>query len=71
MIETLKISKFKKENKKMIKNRKVILFFVALVAVVVLSILNKDTAAVVTLYGVYACGNVGAKVSANLKRNEN
>lgn len=55
----------------MIRNRKVILFFVALVAVVVLSILNKDTAAVVTLYGVYACGNVGAKVSANLKRNEN
>ena len=55
----------------MIKNRKFILFLVSLVAIVVLSILNKDTATVVTLYGVYACGNVGAKVSANLKRNEN
>ena len=55
----------------MIKNRKFILFLVALAAVIVLSILNKDTATVVTLYGVYACGNVGAKVSANLKRNEN
>lgn len=55
----------------MIRNRKFILFLVALAAVVVLSILNKDTATVVTLYGVYACGNVGAKVSANLKRNEN
>lgn len=55
----------------MIRNRKFILFLVALVAIVVLSILNKDTATVVTLYGVYACGNVGAKVSANLKRNEN
>lgn len=55
----------------MIKNRKFILFLVALVAIVALSIFGKDTAAVVTLYGVYACGNVGAKVSANLKRNEN
>ena len=55
----------------MIRNRKFILFLVALAAVIVLSILNKDTATVVTLYGVYACGNVGAKVSANLKRNEN
>lgn len=55
----------------MIKNRKFILFLVALAAIIVLSILNKDTATVVTLYGVYACGNVGAKVSANLKRNEN
>ena len=55
----------------MIRNRKFILFLVTLAAVIVLSILNKDTATVVTLYGVYACGNVGAKVSANLKRNEN
>ena len=55
----------------MIKNRKFILFLVALAAIIVLSILNKDTATVVTLDGVYACGNVGAKVSANLKRNEN
>lgn len=54
----------------MIKNRKFILFLVALVAIIVLSILNKDTAAVVTLYGVYACGNVGAKFSTNIQRHE-
>ena len=54
----------------MIKNRKFILFLVALAAVVVLSIFNKDTAAIVTLYGVYACGNVGAKATSNLTRTE-
>ena len=54
----------------MIKNRKFILFLVSLAAVVVLSILNKDTATVVTLYGVYACGNVGAKFSTNIQRHE-
>lgn len=55
----------------MIKNRKFILFFVALAAVVALSIFNKDTAAVVTLYGVYACGNIGTKITTNLNRQEN
>ena len=55
----------------MIKNRKFILFLVALGAVVALSIFNKDTAAIVTLYGVYACGNVGAKITTNLNRKEN
>ena len=71
MTGTLKISKFKKENKKMSRNRKFILFLVALAAVVTLSIFGKDSASVVTLFGVYCAGNVGAKVSANLKRNEN
>ena len=55
----------------MIRNRKFILFLVALVAVVTLSIFGKDSASVVALFGVYCAGNVGAKVSANLKRNEN
>lgn len=54
----------------MIKNRKFILFLVSLAAVVALSIFGKDTAAVVTLYGVYACGNVGAKFSTNIQRKE-
>lgn len=55
----------------MIKNRKFILFLVSLVAIVALSIFGKDSASVVTLFGVYCAGNVGAKVSANLKRHEN
>lgn len=54
----------------MIKNRKFILFLVTLAAVVTLSIFDKDTAAIVTLYGVYACGNIGAKVTTNLNRQE-
>ena len=52
------------------KNIKVILFFVTMVAVVVLAILNKDTAAIVALYGTYCAGNVGAKFSGNINRTE-
>lgn len=52
------------------KNRKVILFFITMAAVVVLSILNKDTAAIVGLYGTYCAGNVGAKFSGNINRTE-
>ena len=52
------------------KSRKVILFFITMAAVVALSILNKDTAAIVALYGTYCAGNVGAKFSGNIKRTE-
>ena len=52
------------------KNRKVILFFITMAAVVALSILNKDTAAIVALYGTYCAGNVGAKFSGNINRTE-
>lgn len=43
------------------KNRKVILFFVTLVVVGVLAYFEKDTAAVVSLFGLYCAGNVGSK----------
>jgi hypothetical protein len=52
------------------KSRKVILFIITLIAVIVLAILAKDTAAIVALYGTYCAGNVGAKFSGNLYRNE-
>ena len=52
------------------KNRKVILFFVTMVAVVVLAILNKEKEDIVALYGTYSDGNVGAKFSGNINRKE-
>ena len=52
------------------KNRKVILFIVTLVAILVMSILNKDTASIVALYGTYCAGNIGAKFSGQLNRQE-
>ena len=52
------------------KNRKVILFIVTMAAVVTLSILGKDTATIVALYGTYCAGNVGAKFSGHLNRQE-
>lgn len=52
------------------KNRKVILFIVTLVAILVMSILNKDTASIVALYGTYCAGNIGAKFSGQLNRHE-
>lgn len=52
------------------KSRKVILFIVTLIAVIVLAILSKDSAAVVTLYGIYCTGNVGAKFSGQVHRYE-
>ena len=55
----------------MIRNRKFILFLVALVAIVALNIFGKDSASVVTLFGVYCAGNVGAKFSTNIQRHEN
>lgn len=52
------------------KSRKVILFIVTLIAVIVLSILSKDTTAIVALYGTYCAGNVGAKFSGQVHRYE-
>lgn len=52
------------------KNRKVVLFIVTMAAVVALSIFGKDTAAIVALYGTYCAGNVGAKFSGYLNRQE-
>ena len=52
------------------KSRKVILFLITMIAVVILSIFNKDTAAIVALYGTYCAGNVGAKFSGKLDRHE-
>jgi len=52
------------------KSRKVILFIVTLIAVIVLAILSKDTTAIVALYGTYCAGNVGAKFSGQVHRYE-
>ena len=51
----------------MIKNRKLILFLISLVVVAVLSILGKDTTAVIGLFSVYCVGNVSAKFATNKK----
>lgn len=42
-------------------NRKFWLFLISLVAVIVLSILNKDASAVIGLFSVYCVGNVSTK----------
>ena len=54
----------------MVKNRKLILFLISLVAIIVLSILGKETAAIITLYGVYCTGNVASKFSVTTTRKE-
>lgn len=46
------------------------MFIVTMAAVIALSILGKDTAAIVALYGTYCAGNVGAKFSGQLNRQE-
>ena len=53
-----------------LKSRKVVLFIITMAAVVTLSILGKDTAAIVALYGTYCAGNVGAKFSSQINRQE-
>lgn len=55
----------------MFKSRKVVLFLVTLAVTVLLSFFNKDTASIITLFGVYCCGNVGAKFSNSMTRGEN
>ena len=54
----------------MVKNRKLILFLVSLAAIIVLSIFGKETAAIITLYGVYCTGNVASKFSVTTTRKE-
>ena len=54
----------------MLKNRKFILFLISLAAVIVLSIFGKDTAAIITLYGVYCTGNIASKFSVTTTRKE-
>lgn len=52
------------------KNRKLILFLISLAAIIVLSIFGKETAAIITLYGVYCTGNVASKFSVTTTRKE-
>ena len=52
------------------KNRKLWLFLISLVVVAVLSFFGKDTAAIITLYGVYCTGNVASKFSVTTTRKE-
>lgn len=52
------------------KSRKVLLFILTLVVLVVMAILGKDTASIVALYGTYCAGNVGAKFGSNVIRHE-
>lgn len=54
----------------MLKNRKFWLFLIALVVVTLLSFFGKDTASVITLFGVYCTGNVASKFSVNTIRKE-
>lgn len=53
------LQKLKHIVKKKMKSRKVILFLITLAVVSVLLVFGKDVGAIVTLYGVYAAGNVG------------
>ena len=52
------------------KNRKLLTFFISLAAIIVLSIFGKETAAIITLYGVYCTGNVASKFSVITTRKE-
>ena len=54
----------------MLKNRKFILFLISLAAVIVLSFFGKETAAIITLYGVYCTGNIASKFSVTTTRKE-
>lgn len=50
-----------------ITNRKLLTFFISLGAIIVLSILGKDTTAVIGLFSVYCVGNVSAKFATSKK----
>ena len=52
------------------KNRKLWLFLISLVVVAVLSFFGKETAAIITLYGVYCTVNVACKFSVTTTRKE-
>lgn len=53
----------------MLKYRKFFLFLISLAAVIVLSVLGKETSAVIGLFSVYCAGNVASKFS-NIPRKE-
>lgn len=55
----------------MLKNRKFWLFLISLAAVIVLSILGKDAAAVIGLFSVYCVGNVSSKFALTNKKEVN
>ena len=44
-----------------ITNRKLLTFFISLGVIIVLSILGKDTTAVIGLFSIYCVGNVSTK----------
>ena len=54
-----------------ITNRKLLAFFISLVAVIVLSILGKETAAVIGLFSAYTIGNVSSKFAITNKKDVN
>ena len=51
----------------MFKNRKFWLFLISLAAVIVLSVLGKETGSVIGLFSVYCVGNVSSKFAVNKK----
>ena len=51
-----------------ITNRKLLAFFISLVAVIVLSILGKETTAVIGLFSAYTIGNVSSKFAITNKK---
>lgn len=51
-------------------NRKFWMFILSLAIITLLSFFGKDTAAIITLYGVFCTGNVAAKVAVNTTRKE-
>lgn len=53
-----------------ITNRKLLAFFISLGVSIVLSILGKDTTAVIGLFGVYCAGNVSTKAITNNKKEQ-
>lgn len=54
-----------------ITNRKLLAFFISLVAVIVLSILGKETTAVIGLFSAYTIGNVSSKFAITNKKDVN
>lgn len=52
----------------MLKNRKFWLFLISLASIIVLSILGKETSAIIGLFSVYCVGNVGSKFAITNKK---
>lgn len=53
-----------------ITNRKLLTFFISLASVIVLSILGKETSAVIGLFSIYCLGNVTSKFSNITKKEQ-